>query len=176
MLQSCLTGVYRKLSIMKKKGSTLLSLTFAVALLMPAIVSAQTGKVNFSGNWVVNTEKSKQPQGGGGRMGAANMTVTQEANLLTRTRTTPDGSTRVLKYTLDGKESVNSGGRGDSKSTTSWSSDGKKLTIVTKFNFDGNERVSTEVWSLQDAKTLTIESTRPGPNGEMKITLFYDKK
>jgi hypothetical protein len=148
-----------------------------LALLMPAVMNAQAGKVSFAGNWVLNNDKSTQMQGpGGGRMGGPNMTVTQEANLLTRSRTTPDGSTRVLKYTLDGKESVNSGGRGDSKSTATWSADGKKLTIVTKFSFDGNERTSTEVWSLVDAKTLSIESTRPGPNGDMTAKLIYDKK
>jgi hypothetical protein len=153
------------------------SIIILLALLMPAIMNAQSGKAGFAGNWVLNNDKSTQMQGpGGGRMGGPNMTVTQEANLLTRTRSTPDGTTRVLKYTLDGKESVNSGGRGDSKSTATWSADGKKLNIVTKFTFDGNERTSREVWSLIDSKTLSIESTRPGPNGDMTAKMIYDKK
>jgi hypothetical protein len=161
---------------MKTRLITLLSLTILLATIAPKVVNAQAGKANFSGNWVLNTEKSKQTQGGGQRMGGPNITVTQEANLLTRSRINQDGTTRILKYTLDGKECINSGGRGESKSTATWSADGKKLTIITKFNFDGEERTATEVWSLTDPKTLSIESTRPGPTGETKISLVYDRK
>jgi hypothetical protein len=35
---------------------------------------------------------------------------------------------------------------------------------------------STEVWTLTDAKTLTVAATRQGPNGEVKTTMVYDKK
>ncbi len=155
----------------------LFSLTVMLALIMPAVIIAQAGKVNFAGNWALNAEKSTQPQNGGGyqRMGGGSFTVVQEANLLTRSRTGQDGTTRVSKYTLDGKESLNTSGRGDSKSTATWSADGK-LTIVSKMNFDGNERTVTEVWSLVDPKTLSIVSTREGQNGESKSTMIYDRK
>jgi len=118
------------------------------------------------------------PQGGGGgqRMGGGNFVVTQEANLLTGTRIGQDGTARVSKYTLDGKESVNTTDRGERKSIANWAAGGKTLTIVTKSTFNGNERTSTEVWSLTDAKTLSIVSTRQGQNGEVKATMVYDKK
>ncbi len=166
---------------MKKNVSNLmqlLSLTIVLALVAPVMINAQAGKANFAGTWALNAEKSTQPQGGGGgqRMGGSNFTVTQEANLLTRTRTGQDGTTTVTKYTLDGKESVNTTGGGESKSTANWSADGKTLTIVTKSNFNGNERTSTAVWSLIDAKTLSIVSTRQGQDGEVKTTMVYDKK
>jgi Tol biopolymer transport system component len=155
----------------------LLSLTVVLALVAPVMINAQTGKTNFAGTWAMNAEKSTQPQGGGGqRMGSTNFTVTQEANILTQTRTSQDGTTRITKYTLDGKESVNTTGGGESKSTANWSSDGKTLTIVTKSNYNGNERTSTAVWSLIDAKTLSIVSTRQGQDGEVKTTMVYDKK
>jgi Tol biopolymer transport system component len=155
----------------------LLSLTVVLALVAPVIINAQTGKTNFAGTWAMNAEKSTQPQGGSGqRMGSTNFTVTQEANILTQTRTSQDGTTRITKYTLDGKESVNTTGGGESKSTANWSSDGKTLTIVTKSNYNGNERTSTAVWSLIDAKTLSIVSTRQGQDGEVKTTMVYDKK
>jgi len=35
---------------------------------------------------------------------------------------------------------------------------------------------STEVWTLTDAKTLSVASTRQGPNGEVKALNVYDKK
>jgi Tol biopolymer transport system component len=166
---------------MKKNVSNLmqlLSLTIVLAFVAPVMIHAQAGKANFAGTWAMNAEKSTLPQGGGGggpRMGG-NFTATQEANLLTQTRTSQDGTTRVTKYTLDGKESVNTTGGGESKSTANWSADGKTLTIITKSTFNGNERTSTAVWSLTDAKTLSIVSTRQGQDGEVKTTLVYDKK
>lgn len=154
----------------------LLSLTVVLALVAPVMIHAQAGKANFAGTWTMNAEKSTLPQGGGGPRMGGNITVTQEANLLTQTRTSQDGTTRVSKYTLNGKESVNTTGGGESKSTANWSADGKTLTIITKSNFNGNERTSTAVWSLIDAKTLSIVSTRQGQNGEVKATMVYDKK
>jgi hypothetical protein len=164
---------------MKKKLSNLkqfLSLTIVLLLVAPAMVNAQTGKADFTGTWTLNEEKSTMPQGGGPRMGGNLFTVTQEANLLTQTRTGQDGTARVTKYTLDGKESVNTTYGGESKSTVNWSADGKSITIATKATYNGNEMTSSSVWSLIDAKTLSIVLTRQGQSGEVKATMVYDKK
>jgi hypothetical protein len=165
----------------------LLSISVVLALFAPVMTNAQAGKVNFAGNWVLNAEKSTQPQGGPGggmRMNGGNFTVTQEANLLTvvRTRTGQDGQpvTTTMKFTLDGKESVNTSPRGDSKSIAKWSADGKSLTVETSRTMDmnGESRTmkSTEIWVMDDLKTLTVTSTRQGPNGEVKNKMVYDKK
>jgi len=167
----------------------LVSLTLMLALIAPAMTNAQAGKTNFAGDWTLNAEKSTQPQGsqgggGGMRMGGGNFIATQEANLLTvvRTRTGQDGqpTTITMKYTLDGKESVNTSPRGDSKSTAKWSADGKSLTIETSRTMDmnGESRImkSTEVWVLTDAKTLAVTITRQGPDGEVKSNMVYEKK
>jgi hypothetical protein len=84
----------------------------------------------------------------------------------------------VTKYTLDGKESVNTMGENQSKSVATWSADGKLLTIKTTAEFNGNAFTSTEVWSAPDAKTLSITRTSPGRDGgpERKMTMVYDKK
>lgn len=166
----------------------LISLTFILAFFTPVMINAQAGKTNFAGEWTLNAEKSTQPQGGQGgggmRMGRGNFVATQEANLLTvvRTRTGQDGqpTTTTMKYTLDGKESLNTSPRGDSKSVAKWSADGKTLTIETSRTMDMNGESqtmkSTDTWALTDAKTLTIISTRQGPNGEVKNKMVYDKK
>jgi hypothetical protein len=159
----------------------LLSIVIVLALALPLTGSAQAGKANFAGTWALNAEKSTMPQAGGGggggqRMGGGNFTVTQEANLLSQSRTGQDGTARVTKYTLDGKESTNAMGQGESKSTATWSADGKALTIVTKMNFNGNEMKTTAVWTLPSANTLSIVTTRQGQNGEVKTTMIYDKK
>jgi Tol biopolymer transport system component len=165
----------------------LFSLTIMLAFIAPVMINAQAGKTNFAGSWVMNAEKSTQPQGGGGggqRMGGGDVVVTQEANLLSvsRTRTGQDGTptTTVLKYTLDGKESINTSQRGDSKSVAKWSADGKTLTITTSRTMDMNGETrtinSSEAWVLTDAKTLTVTSTRQGQDGEVKTVIVYDKK
>ncbi len=159
----------------------LTSLVAVLSLLLPALANAQGGKADFSGTWAFNEGKSNLGDSGGRRFGGGDMVVKQESNQLTvdRTRTNRDGEEMKItsKYTLDGKESTNTFGMGESKSTAKWSADGKSLTVNTKMSFNGNERTSTEVWTLTDSKTLSIESTRQGRDGgEVKTTLVYDKK
>jgi len=169
----------KNFQVTRKYLMGLLALTLTASFfILPVKMNAQGSKANFGGTWALNEGKSTIPEGGGGgqRMGGRNFTVAQEANLLTQTRTGQDGTSRVTKYTLDGKESVNTFGEFESKSTAKWSADGKSLTIITKSNFNGNERTSTAVWSLIDAKTLSIVSTRQGRDGEVKATMVYDKK
>ncbi|MGD0582740.1 MAG: hypothetical protein ABR974_07310 [Bacteroidales bacterium] len=175
---------------MKSKFFRILSFTIAVAFLMPAMTNAQTGKTSFAGNWAYNQSKSDmgQPpqgggQGGGQRMGGGNLSIKQEANLLTvdRTRMGQDGQTQTTteKYTLDGKECVNTNPRGESKSTVTWSADGNSLNVVTtrtmNMNGETREMKSTSVWTLTDAKTLTVTSTSTTPNGDRVIKMVYDK-
>jgi Tol biopolymer transport system component len=159
------------------KGLMLLSLLVTMALLLPSMVHAQSGKANFNGNWSLNESKSQLPEGGGGRMmGSSNFSVNQDANVLTRTSTGRDGSQRVSKYNLDGKESVNTTPRGDSKSVATWSPDGKTLNIATTRQTDNGERKSSESWTLTNPTTLTIISTFATQDGERKATMVYDKK
>jgi hypothetical protein len=176
----------KKIRVFSTSIMRLLSLTLLLAFAAPAMTKAQSGKTNFAGNWVLNAEKSTQPQsgqGGGMRMGG-DFVATQEANLLTvvRTRTGQDGQpmTITMKYTLDGKESVNTSPRGDSKSVATWSADGKTLTIETSRTMDMNGESRTmkskEVWVLTDAKTLTVTATRQSQDGEVTTKLVYDKK
>jgi len=130
---------------------------------------------------LVALHRSRLDRGG---FGGGDFTATQEGNLLTveRTMTGPDGTARTTtsKYTLDGKESINTARMGESKSVATWSSDGKKLTIKTtrtmSRNGESTTMTSTEVWSLTDSKTLQIESTTSTPGGERKQTSVYNKK
>ena len=99
-----------------------------------------------------------------------------------RTRTSQDGqpTTSTMKYTLDGKESINTSPRGDSKSVATWSADGKSLTIETsrtmEMNGESRTMKSKEVWTLTDDKTITVISTRQGPDGEVTNKMVYEKK
>lgn len=163
----------------------LMSLTMLLAVLTPVILKAQSGAANFAGTWAMNAEKSSIGDNPGSqRMWSGDFVVTQEANLLTvvRTRTNQNGETMTttMKYTLDGKESINTTPRGESKSTAKWSADGKTINIETSRTFDMNGQSmtmkSSEAWSLVDAKTISIAYSFQGRDGEIKATVVCDKK
>jgi|WetSurSiteA1Bulk_404760.scaffolds.fasta_scaffold11522_2 hypothetical protein len=162
---------------------------FVLVLMMAVLaVSAQSDKTDFTGKWNLNTEKSIQSQSdqgtGGIRVGGGNFVATQDSDLLTieRTRTDQDGksTTITMKYTLDGKESINTSPLGDSKSIANWSADGKALNIETTRTMDINGESmtmnSTEGWNLNADNTLTVVYTRQSPDGDVKATMVYDKK
>lgn len=166
-------------------------------LAMPFTLDAQAGKANFSGTWSLNVDKSdmgparqgqgqgqgQPPQGQGQRPGGfgggRDFVAKQDANALTVERSFGE-QTMATKYTLDGKETVNSTGRGESKSVATWSADGKTLKIVTTRSFerDGQttEMKTTEEWTLTSPSVLTIKTTRASQQGDRVTTAVYDKK
>ncbi len=167
----------------EKSISGITKLTFVFLLLLPATLFGQT---NFTGTWAFNESKSVLGDAQGPRMEAKTLVVTQQGNdvQVKRTSTGFDGNEMVQneKYTLDGKESVNTGMMDSRvKSILTWSADKKELTFtkVISFTMDGQtqEMKSTEKWSLSpDSKTMTLKSSMNTPMGDMNTTLAYDKK
>lgn len=162
----------------------IVAITITAALfILPVKMNGQGAKANFSGGWAFNESKSNLGEGGNFRR-ATQMTVTQAGNNLQvdRVRTNQNGeaTTTTEKFTLDGKESVNDSGRGPSKAVVTWSADGKVLNFAITRTFDRNGETttmkSTEVWTLTDAKTLSVLSTFTMQDTENKATLVYDKK
>jgi hypothetical protein len=157
--------------------------SLALLLLLPAALFGQT---NFTGTWAFNESKSILGDAQGPRMEAKTLVVVQQGNeiQIKRTSTGFDGNEMVQneKYTLDGKESVNTGMMESKvKSILTWSADKKELTFskVVSFNMNGEnqEMKSTEKWSLSaDSKTMTLKSSMNTPMGDMNTTLAYDKK
>jgi len=160
-------------------------LTLLVAgffMLGSSITFAQ--KSNFSGSWVYNTEKSKVPENGF-RMSASKIIVIQDDLTLNTERVSKgrDGADRISKevITLDGKECENVVFQDRKrKSTATWSTDGKSLTINSSMTFERNGETmdikSAEAWKLgDDGSTLILEATSNTQNGEVKATLVYDK-
>src|SRR5450759_1514459 len=172
------------LQITRNYFMQLIALTVMIALfILPVKMNAQGANANFSGSWAFNESKSNLGEGRGFRI-ATQMTVTQDWNNLIvdrlRTNHNCEATTTTEKYTLDGKESVNTSGRGPSKTVVTWSADGNALNfaITRTFNRNGEttEMKSTEVWNLTDAKTLSVLSTFTMQDDERKTTLVYDKK
>lgn len=162
----------------------LLTIAFLVSFfLIPMGSYAQSGKVNFSGEWSFNESKSNI--GEGRFQTSLKLIINQEGNNLTieRLQTGRDGQEMKItqKLTLDGKESKNTTRRGTRKSVVTWSDDGKALTIKSTMVFDRGgetfEMKSIELWKLTDGgKNLSIESSTSTPRGERKTTFVYDKK
>jgi len=165
-----------------------IALFIAVILLIGAfVVSAQESKVDFSGEWIINADKSDLGSDRGGRRGrgmaAFKMVVEQKDNKLVvetfrKNRDDEEVSTK-LTYTLDGKKCKNDLNFGSQESVLKWSKDGKTLIIESTRTMSRGDREftmeSTEKWSL-DKDTLTIESTRSTPRGERTSKVVYDKK
>jgi hypothetical protein len=158
-----------------------------VFLMSAVVVSAQEGKINFSGEWTLNADKSEFGGGGGGRggrgmMASSKMSVEQKDNVLTveTFRQNRDGEeiSTTNTYTLDGKKSNNENNFGTTESVATWSKDGKTLTInSTMTGSRGGQEFtmeSTAVWSLE-GNILTVETTRSTQRGEMTSKAVYDK-
>ena len=163
-----------------------LVLFISVVLLFSAsVLSAQESPVNFTGEWVLNEDKSDLGGGTSGRgrsMIVSKMVVEQEDNKLVveAFRTNRDGEevSNVSTYTLDGKECTNTTEFMTRLSVAEWSEDGKTLTISSTITFSRSGREytmeSTEIWSL-DKDTLNIDSTRISSRGERTSKGVYDK-
>jgi hypothetical protein len=163
----------------------LVILAGVVFLFSASVVNAQKGKVNFSGKWALNVEKSDLGETSGGRRGgmpASKMNVEQKGNKLTveAFRKNQEGAedSTVLNYTLDGKECKNEGNNRVSVSVVNLTDNGKTLTIASDVTVSrgGQEFTfkSTEIWSLAEG-ILTVKTTRTTQRGERVTTAVYNK-
>ena len=155
-----------------------------VLLLIASVLSALESPVNFSGEWVLNEDKSDLGGSPSGRrsMIASKMVLEQKDDkfVVEAFRTNRDGEevSTVFTYTLDGKECKNESEYRTSVSVAEWSEDGKTLTISSTITFSRSGREftmeSTEIWSL-DKDALSVETTRSTSRGERTSKGVYDK-
>jgi hypothetical protein len=165
--------------------------TTAAAVLFVAGLSAQAP--NLSGTWVRADDAAAAGGGGGGGRGGRGgggggggggavfncgmeCTITQDAKMLTITRTTQGGEQKMM-FMLDGSESKNSMmGRGGaatevvSKAAVS----GGKITITTTRDMGGASVTSTQTLSLEGGN-LVVESTS-SREGATTTKVTYKKK
>jgi len=149
-----------------------LSSAVLLALIAPVMINAQESKANFEGTWALNTMKSSPSASNS----SGSLVVNQDMNKFTTTLTDENGAKVTSKYTLDGKECINKSGGIEKKSTAKFSDEGKVLTIVSRYEKDGQETTERSIWSLNDPKTLSIEQTVSGTSGDEVTRYVYDKK
>ena len=142
----------------------LLALTVIAALLTSSLAVLAQTRPNFAGKWTLVPDPNAAAAGGRGRgmadgLGQA-FTATQDEKTMTVVSTTQMGEIKSV-YNLDGSETKNpitlGGQTVDRTSKVKW--DGAKLIVTSTSNFQGNAAETTQVWSLDAAGTLTVEST-----------------
>ena len=175
------------------------------SLLLFAFLLACSGgsvdKANFSGEWVLNQDKSdtgggpgregtqRNPEGRqgerrGGGFNAPQMTTSQTDELLTITRTfkgrDDEEITSEEKYNLTGKQSTNESRMGVKTSGAKWDNNGSVLVINSESMMERGDQsftmTSTEKWTLLDnGNELEIEMIMSTPRGERTRKVYYTK-
>lgn len=139
--------------------------------------SAIGQKVNFSGEWTLNTDKSEL----GYEMSLAPkaMTLDHTKKILDQTLSSEwDGMEYETRnhYTLDGEICENPGLEGTvTKSTAVFDKKAKTLKIVTDGEVQGMSYTLTQVFSMNEGN-LVVESEATSDMGELAETFVYDKK
>lgn len=144
------------------------------AILCSVIVSAQ---VDFSGTWKLNSSKSKLSAEYS--MAPKEVIIVQKGNdLSVETHSEFQGQefTQTNKYTMDGKECVNTGFMDtEVTSKVNWSDDKKSLKISSKIPIQGETMSITAVYKM-DAGNMVIEASASSSYGDMTETQVFDKQ
>ena len=152
---------------------------FAVILSLVLLSSVAMGqKVNYSGEWKLNENKSEL--GYDFSMAPASVTVTHTKKTLDlKTVNVWDGQEIPSEshFTLDGKECENiSFGDSKTKSTAEVLKENNAIKIITKGYADSfGDWTSTQVLSMKD-DNLVIEFEAASDMGEIAETYVFDKQ
>lgn len=162
--------------------------TKSVFFIMPVILMSHTflpEKVNFSGNWTLNEDKSEFGERGA-RFAVKAIKVEQKENAITITRTTPsfqgDDVTTTETLGFDGKEVEGTGFGGFvRRSSLKWDADEQSFSIKSTTAGERNGQsfsfTSTETWILgKGGKSLSVTSVRITQQGEVTTKAVYDKQ
>jgi hypothetical protein len=149
---------------------------YALFIALLAALAPAADKPNFSGDWTLNTSKSEF----GPMPPPASMTrkIDHSEPGLTVTQAMTGGlqgdQTVTMKYSTDGKETVNQMMGNDVKSKASW--EGSALVIAMKAEIGGSEIKLTDKWTLSpDGKTLTDATHIVLPQGEFDVTYVLNR-
>ncbi len=150
---------------------------FVIALASTCLVLASPAmaKTDFSGSWKIVLDKSDfgpmpPPE-------KVEQIVEHKENDLkvNVTQVGQQGEVKMeLNYSTE-KETTNTFRNTPMKSTAKW--DGDKLVVVSKLEFQGNEVVIQDTWSLADeGKTLTLDRKLNTPQGDLEMKHVFAKQ
>ena len=146
----------------------------AAAACLLAVTPAMA-KTDFSGTWKIVLDKSDF-----GPMPAPEkveqVVEHKDSDLKVNiTQTGQNGEVKLeLNYSTE-KETTNTFRNAPMKSTAKW--DGDKLVVVSKIEFQGNEIVIQDTWSLADeGKTLNMDRKLNTPQGDIEMKQVFTKQ
>lgn len=152
------------------------NLFFVIAL---AFLSATAfgQKVNLSGDWTLNEQKSEL--GDQFTLAPNTITIVQTKKTLDMTTVSEFDGQEVegaTHYTLNGEKCVNVGFmESETISTAILDKKAKNITIVTEGSVEGMDYTLTQVMTLEEG-SLMVESEAASDMGEMFETFVFDKK
>lgn len=149
---------------------------FVIALVFLS-ATAFGQKVNFSGEWTLNEQKSEL--GDQFTLAPNSMTIAQTKKTLDMTTLSEfDGQEieGVVHYTLNGEKCVNVGFmESETISTALLDKKAKSIIIVTEGSVEGMDYTLTQVMTMEEG-SLMVESEAASDMGEMLETFVFDKK
>jgi hypothetical protein len=154
---------------------SLCTVLFAIATL-PTLGTA-ADKPNFSGDWKLNTAKSNFGQVPAPATYTRKVTHAEPSLTIEDTQTgSPLGDQHDTRtFTTDGKEISYQVNGSDVKATATW--EDEALQINSKASVQGAEILFKDKMSLSgDGKTLTDALHVTTPQGELDVTLVFDKQ
>lgn len=148
----------------------------AVITLAMGLAGAAQAKPNFSGDWKLNVDKSEfGPMPPPTSMSVKIDHTDPDLKVATQQSGAQGDMNYEVKYTTDGKESTNTIGPMEAKSTATWDSD--DLIVNTKLDANGMQITIKGKWSLSaDGKTLTQSSHLTSPQGEIDLKQVFEKQ
>ncbi len=137
-----------------------------MALAVPLIAAP-----DFSGSWMLNVAKSQYGQFPAPEVMLRTVEVQGTRLTMSTYQKGAQGEvTTELKYTTDGKPSVN----GTSTGTAAWYGD--TLVIESSRESQGARLTQRDSWTLsKDGKTLTVTTKVKLPNGEFDVKQVFEK-
>ena len=152
------------------------SVFILAALLISVIASAQV--TDFSGNWKLNSSKSKLSDQFS--MAPKEMIIVQNGNDMNVERHSSfqdQDFTTKDKFTLDGKECINPGWQDSQKKSTAVVSDDKSsIKITSKISIGDNGEMTIIDNYKMDGGNLVVESSSSSSFGNRSETMVFDKQ
>ncbi len=143
--------------------------------------AASSAKVDFSGTWALDKSNSEGLPAGMDQL----MTVAQTGDKISlETKLITEQGEQVVadSYVLDGKEveftpRTGGGQNGKGKRTAKWATGGNGIEVNETATFDSVTVQTVRKWVLSpDGKTLKIEMTIDGPNGQQVLKRTFVRK
>jgi hypothetical protein len=155
---------------MKKLMSTLFVIAAAASIAMAA------DKPDFSGNWKLDADKSVFGPMPPPTSLTSKIDHKDPDLAVTTSQSGPQGDrTDTMKYSTDGKETINSMMGNDVKSKAVWQE--KTLVITSNANLGGADVKFTSKFTLSDdGKTLTQLLSISAPQGDFDLTYVLVKQ